>query len=213
MALPAQYRSKEVEVRRRALVRLAELPEPTDRTFIVKMLLIVLCAYLFLWVPDLDFALLPLLHHRSIITHSILPGLLFLILGRRFGSAPAAGALIGLSVHLACDLLSPMVGYAQIWLPAPIKMPLGPVSYIWLAANAVVGFALASLIAARAFRRSVALPIVLIVSVVTGLTYGAFNEGSTSSIAVVVVTYGVSMAIAMRVDLGRTKSTAGDLSK
>jgi hypothetical protein len=76
-------------------------------------------AYLFLWVPDIDLVLIGLLHHRSIVTHSLLPGLLFLLLGRSLGAAPVAGALVGLSVHLTSDMLSPMVGFAQIWLPAP----------------------------------------------------------------------------------------------
>ncbi|MEB8388515.1 hypothetical protein OO012_14910 [Rhodobacteraceae bacterium KMM 6894] len=145
------------------------------------------CAYLFLWVPDFDFALISILHHRSIITHSLLPALVFVFLGRSLGAAPIAGALIGTSVHLSCDMLSPMVGYAQIWFPAPIKAPLGPLSYLWLFGNAMIGFALASLIASLAFPRSFAYPLVASVAIITGATYGAINEGSVLSIITVLI--------------------------
>lgn len=165
----------------------------TGRTLPAKLGLFVLCAYLFLWVPDLDFALLPLLHHRSIITHSLLPGLLLLAFGRKLGAAPLAGGLVGLSVHLTCDMLSPMTGFAQIWLPAPIKAPIGPLSYLWLAANAVVGFATASLVARIAFPKRFALPLVATGWVVTGVTYGALNEGSAASVMVVLVAVLVSL--------------------
>jgi hypothetical protein len=152
------------------------------------------CAYVFLWVPDIDFALMSALHHRSIITHSLLPALLFLLFGRGLGAAPVAGALIGTSVHLSCDLLSPMVGYAQIWLPAPYKVPLGPLlSYLWLFGNAVIGFALASLIAGLVFPRRLAFPIVALVAVITGATYGALNEGSFISMIVVLVIIALSL--------------------
>jgi hypothetical protein len=65
------------------------------RTLPVKIILFIALTYSFLWSPDIDLALMSLLHHRSIVTHSILPGLIFLVLGRRLGAAPAAGAMIG----------------------------------------------------------------------------------------------------------------------
>lgn len=156
------------------------------------MVLLILCAYVFLWVPDLDLALLPLLHHRSIITHSVLPGLLFLFLGRRLGAAPAAGALTGLSVHLSCDLLSPMIGFAQVWLPAPLMVPLGPLSYLWLAGNAVFGFAVALRIAGDLFLRYTSLPITAVVGGLTGATYGLINEGSLMAAVTVLTVLGMS---------------------
>lgn len=165
----------------------------TGRTLPAKLGLFVLCAYLFLWVPDLDLALLPLLHHRSIITHSLLPGLLLLAFGKKLGAAPLAGGFVGLSVHLTCDMLSPMTGFAQIWLPAPIKEPIGPLSYLWLAVNAVIGFATASLVARLAFPKRFALPLVAIGSAVTGMTYGALNEGSVISVIVVLIAILVSL--------------------
>lgn len=163
------------------------------RTPVGRFVLFLGSAYIFLWVPDLDLALISILHHRSIITHSILPALLFLFLGRSLGAAPIAGGLIGISVHLSCDMLSPMVGYAQIWLPAPIKAPLGPLSYLWLGGNAVVGFALASLVASLAFTRKVAYPLVVVVSVVCGATYGFINENSYLSVVTVLCVIAFSL--------------------
>lgn len=104
-----------------------------------------LFAYLFLWVPDTDFLLLPLLHHRSIVTHSALPALILLLFRKRFGIIPTAGGLIGLSVHLLCDALSPPVGFGQVWLPWPYKEPLGslsPRSFSLRHDDAIIGGAL-----------------------------------------------------------------------
>lgn len=97
----------------------------------------------------LDFLLLDLLHHRSIVTHSVLPALAFILLGWRAGAAPIAGALVGIAVHLSCDLLSPMVGYGQIWLPEPYQIPLGPFSNLWLGLNAWLAFIWARRLAVR----------------------------------------------------------------
>lgn len=172
---------------------LLQVPATVGRSLPVRGAYFLVCAYIFLWVPDLDHLLLSILHHRSIITHSVLPGLLFLLLGWQFGAAPVAGALIGLSVHLSADLLSPMVGFAQIWLPAPYKLGLGPWSYLWLAGNALVGFALAKRIAKTAFGPRVALPVIAATSAVTAVSYGAFNE---ETILAALVTLGI-LAVAL----------------
>lgn len=161
--------------------------ERTGRTVGGKLGLMILTTWVFLGVPDLDFALLPILHHRSIVTHSILPPLLFLLVARRFGAAPIAGAMIGTSVHLSCDMLSPMEGFAQIWLPAPIKAPLGPLSYLWLAGNALVGYATAFVIARISLPKRVGFPFVTALSGVTGAAYGALNEQSFLSVVVCLV--------------------------
>lgn len=150
----------------------------------VKTSLFLLMAYLFLWVPDLDFLLLGLLHHRSIVTHSVLPVLVFMLLGWRAGAAPIAGALVGIAVHLSCDLLSPMVGYAQIWLPAPYKMPLGPFSYLWLGANALLAFIWARRIARLSLPGSYGGLLVAGTGVVTAVSYGWLNEGAISAVMV-----------------------------
>jgi hypothetical protein len=173
---------------------LISIPPIAGRSVPVRLALFGGSTYLFLWIPDIDQLFLPILHHRSIITHSLLPGFLLLLLGRSLGAAPAAGALIGLSVHLACDMLSPMVGFGAIWTPAPYKISLGVFSYIWLAGNAVLGFAIASIIARAAFGELFAYPLVVILSVVTGLIYGVHNEGSLSSVVIVLVLLAASLA-------------------
>lgn len=168
-------------------LRFLDVSAEAGRSVFGRWMLFIGSAYLFHCVPDINFALISIMHHRSIITHSHLPALLFIFLGRSLGVAPVAGAFIGTGVHLSCDLLSPMVGYAQVWLPAPYKAPLGPLSYPWLGGNAVVGFAMASLIASVAFPRLLAHPLVASVAVLTEGTYGTLNEGSVLSIVVVLV--------------------------
>ncbi len=163
---------------------LTSVPIVAGRSLVGRVALFFAGAYLFLWVPDIDLVLIGLLHHRSIITHSILPGLLLLFFGRKLGAAPVSGALIGTSVHLSADLLSPMVGYAQIWLPAPYNSALGDLSYLWLAGNAVIGFGLASLITRSAFGHKISLPLILVVSASTGLVYGVVNEEAVSAVLI-----------------------------
>lgn len=182
-------RNSERKTRRRShFIRIfgygISIADQTGRTIYGRLGLMILMAWLFLGVPDLDYLLLPILHHRSILTHSILPGLVFLLLGRSFGAAPIAGAMIGISVHLACDMLSPMVGFGQVWLPAPIKAPLGPFSYLWLAGNALIGYGIAFVIASMILPSVVALPFIIALSGVTGAAYGALNEQSVVSVAV-----------------------------
>ncbi|MWD29664.1 hypothetical protein E0K89_019465 [Aquicoccus sp. SCR17] len=146
--------------------------------------LFLLMAYLFLWVPDLDLLLLGLLHHRSIVTHSVLPALLLIHLGRRAGAAPIAGALLGIAVHLSCDLLSPMVGYGQIWLPEPYQIPLGPFSYLWLGANALLAFIWARRLAVRSLPDPYGSLLVATIGTITAVTYGWVNEETVSSVIV-----------------------------
>ncbi len=97
-----------------------------------------------LWLPDIDFALLPILHHRSIITHSILiPWLVSLFLSQKISVSTISGLYAGIAIHLSADILSPMVGFGMIWLPWPIKTSLGSASAVWIAANAMIGICLA----------------------------------------------------------------------
>lgn len=163
------------------------ITDKAGRTTFGRLGLMILMAWIFLGVPDLDHLLLPILHHRSILTHSILPGLLFLVLGRSFGAAPIAGAMIGISVHLACDMLSPMVGFGQVWLPAPIKAPLGSFSYLWLGGNALIGYGIAFAIASIILPAAIALPFIIVLSGITGAAYGALNEQSVASVAISVL--------------------------
>lgn len=186
------------------------VPATAGRSVPARIAYFLVCAYVFLWVPDLDHLLLPILHHRSIITHSVLPGFLFLMLGRQLGAAPVSGALIGLSVHMSADLLSPMVGFAQIWLPAPYKLGLGPWSYLWLAGNALMGFALAGQIAKAAFGPRVALPGVAATSAVTAVSYGALNEEAVSA---VLVALGVLAVALLPGFLVRRRKERGDCGR
>ncbi|PJE33691.1 hypothetical protein PSM7751_03885 [Pseudooceanicola marinus] len=154
------------------------------RSSAAKAGLFLLMAYLFLWVPDLDLLLLDLLHHRSIVTHSVLPALLLILLGWRAGAAPIAGALVGIAVHLSCDLLSPMVGYGQIWLPEPYQIPLGPFSYLWLGTNALLAFIWARRLAVRSLPDPYGSLLVAATGTITAVTYGWVNEEAVSAVIV-----------------------------
>lgn len=97
----------------------------------------------FLAAPDVDLLLLRLLHHRSILTHSVLLPCLVWWWGRELGPAAVAGAFLGVAVHLSADLLSPARGYGAIWLPEPVQVSLGGWSHLWIAANALLAAFLA----------------------------------------------------------------------
>lgn len=174
-------------------VLIRQVRDVSNRSTAAKFLWFLSMAYIFLWVPDLDLLFVGILHHRSIVTHSILPALILLILGRRAGAAPIAGALIGLAVHLSCDMLSPMVGFAQIWLPAPIKAPLGPLSYLWLFLNASVAFWIARQLAIKAFSLWTGYFLMFSVSVLTAFSYGFINEKSLWSVIITLVVFSISL--------------------
>lgn len=152
-----------------------------------RTVLLAACACLFLAVPDVDLLLLSLLHHRSILTHSVLPAAVPFLLRRRIGLAPTAGALIGLSVHLLCDALSPAVGFGQVWLPAPVKAPLGALSPLWLAGNAGLCFVLALAICRRLMPGLAGPVMVMLTSGAVGVSYGLLNERSVLSAGVCLV--------------------------
>ena len=111
--------------------------------------ILAVAALAFLTAPDVDLLFLRLLHHRSIVTHSVL--LPFLVLWGagplgvepRQGIAAAAGAALGVAVHLAADLLSPSRGYGRIWWPEPFQRSLGRWSPLWIGMNGVGSAALA----------------------------------------------------------------------
>ena len=95
--------------------------------------LFVLGAYAGLFLPDIDLLLLPILHHRSIITHSVF----FVLFINKFVSKDfSQGLLLGVGCHLLADSTGSMVGFGMIWLPI-IIIPIGPVlSLIWILGNA-----------------------------------------------------------------------------
>ena len=168
-----------------------------------RTLSIPLFACMFLAVPDVDLLLLSLLHHRSILTHSALPALVLLPLQGRFGPAPVAGALIGLSVHLTCDLLSPAVGFGQVWLPAPFKASLGGLSPAWLFANALLCFILAHGICRRLMPGLAGPTVMMLTSGGIGVAYGLGNEKSLLSAGVCLVLPGI-LGFRIRRQLRRT---------
>ena len=101
--------------------------------------------YLGLYWPDVDKQLMSLLHHRSILTHSVLLPLLMMVLLRANYSKPiAAGLSAGISIHLAASMITPMSSYSQVYLPAPLSSSIGATeSLIWLGLNAIAGYFLA----------------------------------------------------------------------
>jgi hypothetical protein len=100
-------------------------------------LILMVATAVFLAAPDADLLLLRLLHHRSILTHSVLPPLLVLWFAPSLGPAAAAGAFLGVAVHLSADLLSPSRGFGRIWLPEPFQVSLGGWSHLWILVNAL----------------------------------------------------------------------------
>lgn len=97
-------------------------------------LLAVVLIYAGTTIPDTD-QWLPLLGHRSIVTHSLLvPGLVLL-------RWPMVGGMLagGFAIHLAADLLSrKWVGYALVKLP--LAGSLGATgSQLFLATNVLLG--------------------------------------------------------------------------
>lgn len=125
-------------------------------------------AWLGISLPDFDLLVLPILHHRSIVTHSALVAFIM----RRWLSDPAyAGMLAGISVHLWADSLSVTHGFAQIYLPV-ITVGIGPaLTFVWLVANSVLCFWLAI----RIYRDILKWAIVAYLAL--ALLYAAFNEG------------------------------------
>jgi hypothetical protein len=66
-----------------------QVKDVSERSLLVKLAWFFSMAYVFLWVRDVDLIFIGILHHRSIITHSILPALLLIILGKNAGAPPS----------------------------------------------------------------------------------------------------------------------------
>ena len=160
--------------------------------------ILAVAAALFLPAPDIDLLAIRLLHHRSILTHSVLLPLLVPLVAGPLGLTPpqgvaaASGAALGVAVHLAADLLSPSRGYGRIWLPEPVQVSLGRWSPLWLMGSAVGSAWLAF---ARLPLDGGLRPAALAVGVVAALGYGIRRERSLLSglvaLAVVAAGYGV----------------------
>jgi hypothetical protein len=147
-----------------------------------------------LYWPDVDQYLRGLLHHRSILTHSALVLLVLTGPGSRGGwrGELACGAAIGLALHMAADMLSPMRGYALIYLPWPLEMSLGRWSLWWLGGNVLL-----CLLVARHFWRMTGFLLAATVTV-SGLLYAVFNEKSLLATSLVIVLGGCALVLTGR---------------
>lgn len=142
-------------------------------------------AFIGLWLPDIDLVLLPLLHHRSIITHSILiPWLLVRYARDRVPLEVIAGIYCGVAIHLAADVLSPAVGFGMVWLPWPIKVSIGPLSPLWVAGMAFLSLRFALSLCGIAVGK------LIVIAVMFALTYSALHERAIVSLIVFGVVLG-----------------------
>ncbi len=150
--------------------------------------------FLGLGFPDIDLLLLPLLHHRSIITHSILVPAIFLLFARITKSLGACGFVLGGSAHLAADVIAPPVGFGMVWLPWPIKVPLGPVAPLWIACNAVVGLVWVKTLL---WKLELRVPLVAfyLLAVVLGISYSIFHENALLPLLSFTVIFVLSHAV------------------
>lgn len=133
-------------------------------------LAVLLAFALGLGLPDVDFHV-PLLDHRSALTHSaLLPALLYL-------RAPtlACGLALGIGVHLLADNFpSAMIGYATVKLP--FLGSLGSAaSYLWLAVNALASLALGTV--ALRWLPAPAIPAVALIATAGTVAYLATTDG------------------------------------
>jgi hypothetical protein len=138
----------------------------------------ILGVYAGLFAPDIDLFLLPILHHRSIITHSIIIPLLL----KRWLSTPTfAGFAAGISIHLWADSLSTSMGFAQVYLPV-VKISLGSsMSLVWILLNAFLGF----FIAVSVYRKFAWW--IILAYLFVALLYAIFNESAIFIIYVFIV--------------------------
>jgi hypothetical protein len=136
------------------------------------------------WLPDVDLMLNPFLHHRSIITHSIMiPGLLALIFTRFMLARLVVGVVAAsMSIHLFADVLSPTIGYGEVWIPPGTFQSLGDLSAVFVLLNAAASFALAIIMFPTRLRSDLATA-----TLVAGTLYGTLNEKSASASAFIAV--------------------------
>jgi len=131
--------------------------------------LLALGACLGLFLPDIDLVLLFLLHHRSMVTHSLL--IPFLI--RRWIPKPLFfGLLCGISIHLFADSLGSMRGFGAIHIPITRQSIGAGGSMIWLLANATMSLVLLVSSYRRVFW------VCLVAYLIVAILYGVFNEGA-----------------------------------
>lgn len=155
----------------------------------------VILALAFLPMPDIDLLAIRLLHHRSILTHSLLVPFLLWWFMPSLGPAAAAGAFLGVAVHLSADVLSPSRGYGLVWWPEPFQTSLGRWSRLWLLLNAIGGawMAAAVLPQGTGWRR-----LALGLGLAVALGYGIWNERSVLAVIMAVLIVGGTMGLRWR---------------
>lgn len=155
-------------------------------------LLLAAAAFVGLWAPDVDLWAIRLLHHRSILTHSVLLPFLVLWALPQLGPAAAAGAFVGVAVHLAADLLSPSHGFGRVYWPEPFQKSLGRWSALWLMGNALAAswLAVAVLPAGEGWRVAAA-----VAGAAAAVGYGLRKERSVLAVLVALVVVGAPHAL------------------
>lgn len=128
--------------------------------------ILVISIFIGLYLPDIDIKLMAILHHRSMLTHSVVIPMLMML--HRPLRPFAGGLCVGISIHLLADMLSPMRGFALIYIPL-IKKSIGDwQSIAWMLGNALFGLWLA----VRMFHKYA----VALMFGVFGLWYALYNE-------------------------------------
>ena len=117
---------------------------------VLKLSTVLVSGVVGLALPDIDLRLMSVLHHRSVVTHNVLVPMLLLLAGTPGFRLVATGLVLGVSVHLAADVLSRPVGFGRVWLPYPFKLSLGAFSPWWLAANALAGLVVSRVVLTQA---------------------------------------------------------------
>lgn len=159
-------------------------------------ILLILIAQLGVMIPDIDQMFLSILHHRSIVTHSVfLPVLVYVLLrltkiNQGYLKTFFSGIFIGLGIHLGADVTTLLTsanhgtsGFGAICLPEPIKVSIGWFSPIWIIINSIASFTIATRMLNKPFS-------VFSAVLVAGLYYSYSNEGSIlAAISIVLLGY------------------------
>jgi len=131
--------------------------------------------------PDVD-QILPLLRHRSVLTHSMAIVFACLALDRRLQPV-AAGLALGIGFHLAADCFpASMRGFATVKVPLAGAMGVGA-SYLWLAINAVAGSYLFGMLVERLHGPQTQM-VALVGALLLGLAYLSGVPGGFRALAV-----------------------------
>jgi len=101
-----------------------------------------LCTLITIFLPDIDLSI-PFLHHRSMVTHSVLIPLLLMKWKRfKISNIVILCLLLGFALHMSADLTpKSWRGYALIYVPFIKISFFGAIgSYCWLLGNVILCF-------------------------------------------------------------------------